>query len=269
MKILIISTGGTIASKKDDNIHLDAPFKVVNFADKNLIKDVEFSFSCPYTVLSENMDFSHLQSLVDEISRSDTDNIIILHGSDTLAFTSSFIANLFWDKNIVLTASDKPIEDKAANGISNFNEALRHIIKGEKGVFVSYDGIFHGDTITSADGLDKFRQTGKPQEKLKNPRLAPRNILVIKPYINIDYNNYNIKGVDLVLHEMYHSATVPEGAKDFAKRCKQSGVPFYFVTPKSSADYETSADILDMIIFNSTLENAFARFNIKASRLMR
>ena len=133
MKILIISTGGTIASKKDDNIHLDAPFKAVHFADENLIKVVELSFSCPYTILSENMDFSHLQSLVDEIKESDSDNIIILHGSDTLAFTSSFIANLFWDKNIVLTASDKPIEDNSANGISNFNEALRHIKKGKKG----------------------------------------------------------------------------------------------------------------------------------------
>ncbi len=174
MKILIISTGGTIASKKDDNIHLDAPFKVVHFADENLIKGVEFSFSCPYTILSENMDFSHLQSLVDEIKESDSDNIIILHGSDTLAFTSSFIANLFWDKNIVLTASDKPIEDNLANGISNFNEALRHIKKGEKGVFVSYDGIFPADTITSADGLDKFRQTGKSQPKFKIPALRQR-----------------------------------------------------------------------------------------------
>ena len=70
MKILIISTGGTIGSKKDDNIHLDAPFKVVHFADENLIKGVEFSLSCPYTILSENMDFSHLQSLVDEIKRA-------------------------------------------------------------------------------------------------------------------------------------------------------------------------------------------------------
>ena len=41
MKILIISTGGTIGSKKDDNIHLDAPFKVVHFADKNLINGIE------------------------------------------------------------------------------------------------------------------------------------------------------------------------------------------------------------------------------------
>ena len=62
----------------------------------------------------------------------------------------------------------------------------------------------------------------------------------------------------------YIAVPAPGSAKAFAKKCRQSGVPFYFVTPKSSADYETSADISDMIIFNTTLENAFARFNIKA-----
>lgn len=89
MKILIISTGGTIGSKKDDNIHLDAPFKVVHFADENLIKGVELSFSCPYTILSENMDFSHLQSLVDEIKESDSDNI-------TAIILSFFTAQTRW-----------------------------------------------------------------------------------------------------------------------------------------------------------------------------
>ena len=47
MKISIISTGGTIACKKDDNIHLDSPFKVVDYADENLTRDVDFSFSSP------------------------------------------------------------------------------------------------------------------------------------------------------------------------------------------------------------------------------
>lgn len=263
MKILIISTGGTIASKKDDNIHLDNAFKAVDFADKSLLQKAELSFANPYTILSENTTYSHWQSLVDEIEKSDTDNILILHGSDTLAYTSSLLANLFYNKNIVITASDKPIEDESSNAIKNFNNALFHIIKNEKGVYVSWDGIFPADTVTSADGLDKFRQTGKPQTRFKNPRFAPKNILVIKPYINNDYNNYNTDGVDVVLHEMYHSATVSEGAKAFAKKCKSSGVPFYFVTNKPSADYESAEDIGDMIIFNSTLENAFARFNIE------
>ena len=74
-----------------------------------------------------------------------------------------------------------------------------------------------------------------------------------------DYNNYNIDNVDVVLHEMYHSATVPESAKAFAKKCAQKGVAFYFVTSKSSADYESASDIKDKIIYNSTLENAYAK----------
>ena len=100
---------------------------------------------------------------------------------------------------------------------------------------------------------------GKANEKIPSPRFAPKNILVIKPYINIDYNNYNIDNVDVVLHEMYHSATVPESAKAFVKKCAQKGVAFYFVTSKSSADYESASDIKDKIIYNSTLENAYAK----------
>lgn len=135
MKISIISTGGTIACKKDDNIHLDSPFKVVDYADENLTRDVDFSFSSPFTVLSENMDFALWQKLIAAVNESESDNIIILHGSDTLAYTSSLLANMFYDKNIVITASDKPIEDKTANGISNFNSALRQGFEKSKGCF--------------------------------------------------------------------------------------------------------------------------------------
>ena len=192
MKISIISTGGTIACKKDDNIHLDSPFKVVDYADENLTRDVDFSFSSPFTVLSENMDFALWQKLIAAVNESESDNIIILHGSDTLAYTSSLLANMFYDKNIVITASDKPIEDKTANGISNFNSALRQVLKNQKGVFVSYNGIFSANEIVSADSSDNFLYLGKANEKIPSPRFAPKNILVIKPYINIDYNNYNI-----------------------------------------------------------------------------
>ena len=259
MKISIISTGGTIACKKDDNIHLDSPFKVVDYADENLTREVDFSFSSPFTVLSENMDFALWQKLIAAVNESESDNIIILHGSDTLAYTSSLLANMFYDKNIVITASDKPIEDETANGISNFNAALMQVLKNQKGVFVSYNGIFSANEIVSADSSDNFLYLGKANEKIPSPRFAPKNILVSKPYINIDYNNYNIDNVDVVLHEMYHSATVPESAKAFAKKCAQKGVAFYFVTSKSSADYESASDIKDKIIYNSTLENAYAK----------
>ena len=76
--------------------------------------------------------------------------------------------------------------------------------------------------------------------------------------VDEDIEKY-LDNVDVVLHEMYHSATVPESAKAFAKKCEQKGVAFYFVTSKSSADYESASDIKDKIIYNSTLENAYAK----------
>lgn len=260
MKILLISTGGTIASIKEENIHLDAPFKILDYILKDETNGIEFEYAVPFTVLSENMNFELWQKLCATINENNINNIIILHGSDTLAFTSSLLGKLFADKNIVVTASNKPCEDENSNAAPNFLDALRQVKKGQKGVFVSYDGVYPAETIASADGFDIFRAVGKYDGKSKS-EFKPKNILIIKPYVNINYDNYNLNGVDAVLHEMYHSATVPDTSKTFAKKCRDMGIPFYFVTPKSSADYESAKDIKDMIIYNSTTENAYAILN--------
>lgn len=100
MKISIISTGGTIACKKDDNIHLDSPFKVVDYADENLTREVDFSFSSPFTVLSENMDFALWQKLIAAVNESESDNIIILHGSIPLRILRRFLQICFMIKTL-------------------------------------------------------------------------------------------------------------------------------------------------------------------------
>ena len=61
-KILVIGTGGTIGSIKDEHIHLDTPFKILDYIN---IKDVEFDCVSPFTVLSENMSFALRQNLTD------------------------------------------------------------------------------------------------------------------------------------------------------------------------------------------------------------
>ena len=70
----------------------------------------------------------------------------------------------------------------------------------------------------------------------------------------MDFGAYNLDDVDEVLIEMYHSATVPDSAKKFAKSLN---IPYHFVTHKMSADYETAQDI-ENIIFGTTIENAYA-----------
>lgn len=241
-KILVIGTGGTIGSVKDDNIHLDSPFKILDYMNYD---DVEFECVSPFTVLSENMSLELWKQLADYIGSIDFSKykgIIVLHGSDTLSFTGALLANLFYDKPIVLVASDKPLEDKTANGFKNFENAFKYIQKGISKVYISYDRIYEAEN----------------KEPLKNPVFKFKKILVISPYVGIDYNSYDLSNVDIVLHAMYHSATAPVGVKEFINRCKANGVEFYFVTESSSADYE-SAKSFENIIFNSTVESAYAR----------
>ncbi len=257
-KILVIGTGGTIACVKDKSIHLDSPFKITEYCR---FDDISFDCVSPFTVLSENIDFSLWQRLIDFIKGQNLkqySGVIILHGSDTLAYTGALLANIFYDENICLTASDKPVEDKASNAVDNFLDAVDYILKGEKGVVISYCGIKPADCTVSADGNDKFIVAGKSQPEIKNPVFSPKNIIVIRPYPSINYDNFCLDKTDAVLHTMYHSATAPKEVSDFIKKCKDRNIPFYFVTEKDRAEYESAKDF-ENIIFNCTFENAYAR----------
>ncbi|MDE5964809.1 MAG: asparaginase domain-containing protein [Eubacterium sp.] len=241
-KILVIGTGGTIGSIRGDNIHLDKPFKILDYMN---FENIEFDCVSPFTVLSENMSLELWEQLTDYIGSVDFckyKGIIVLHGSDTLSFTGALLANMFYDSPIILVASDKPVEDKSANGIKNFENAVEYIQNGINRVYISYDGIYEVEN-------------NKP---LKNPVFKFKKILVIFPYVGIDYNSFDLSNVDIVLHSMYHSATAPAEVNDFIRRCTARRIKFYFVTENSSADYE-SARNFENIIFNSTIEGAYAR----------
>lgn len=241
-KILIIGTGGTIACVKDDSIHLDNAFKILDCVK---IENAEFDCISPYAILSENVDFSCWEKLIECIACVDFKKykgVIILHGSDTLGYTGSLIANLFYDKPIVFVAANKPVEDKTSNAIENFRLACKYIISGIDRVYISYDKI--------------YRVEDKPP--VENPIFNKKNILVISPYAAINYKNYNLDNVDAVLHGMYHSATAPENVNEFTALCREKGIPFYFVTKENSADYK-SAEGFENIIFNSSIESAYAR----------
>lgn len=238
-KILIIGTGGTIACEKGDSIHLDKPFKILDYVERS---NVEFECASPYSILSENLDFEHIKMLVDFIKGVDFckyKGVIILHGSDSLSYAAAVVANAFYGKPIVLVASDRPLEDSSANGVKNFNKAVDTILSGISSTFVSYN------ELTKIDAID-----GKAD-------LENKNVLIISPYPSVCYENYDLSRVDAVLHTMYHSATCPKAVHDFIAKCKSMNIPFFFVTENSSADYETAKDF-ENIIFNSTVENAYA-----------
>lgn len=258
-RILVIALGGTIGSVRRGRIGLDKNnLKILDCCKR---EGVEFVGVSPFSVLSENMSIELWRRLIEFIEKShleEYDGTIILHGSDTLAFTSSIIANAFPNESIVLVAANKPVEDEDSNGKDNFNAALDILLSGKKGVFVSYGAVHGADSITSADIKDEFVSIPNIHKPLGSRIIYDKNILIVNSYVGMNFESYNLENTDAVLIGMYHSATVPESAKAFSEKCKSMNIPCYFVTHKLSADYESAAGI-DNIIFGCTMENAYAR----------
>lgn len=253
-KILVVALGGTIGSIWGKKITPDKnPLKVLDYYKGN----AEFECISPFVCLSENMTRELWQELInclDSINFDSYEGVIILHGSDTLAYTSAIIANAFWNKNIVLVAADKPIECKDSNGIKNFEAAVEHLLSHKDGVYVSYNGIKKGDCVTSADINDEFKCIKSTIPPAKKKKVSNKNVLIIKPFVGINLKSINTDLLDGVIFEMYHSATVPKEIIEFSSKLN---CPYIFVTHKKSADYESAIGIKN-IVFECTVENAYA-----------
>lgn len=243
MKILLVTTGGTIASVISDNV-IDVTNQgklLVLDKYKEIDPDTEFTVISPVNILSENVsvnDYKAIAECLCDIDFDKYDGVIITHGSDTLAYTSALVGLLFDDVNkpIMLVAADRPLEDESSNGMDNFVCAVALIRSKENGVFVPYrnsDGVTYihyatnllesstlSDDFYSVCGayavyenevISKCRcKITKPQGiAIKDADLSfDKKIMQINPYPSIDYSRYDISDVDAVLHRTYHAGTM-------------------------------------------------------------
>lgn len=240
MKILVMMTGGTISTTENESGHLFANGKTtVSLLSKELYRqgfsDVEFDYIHPLDILSENMTVPRLNRLIDAFS--DTvlegyDSVIVAHGTDTLAYTSSLLSLVLagaWDKPVFLVSSNYTLTDERANGHANFRAAVELTLKGfGAGVYVPYQNsdnvtyLHHGGHLRNCANYsgDFFSHDMVPYAEAKPykiqaeyPILAQLRklsecVLFIEPYVGIDYSVFNIsKNIRAVLHGSYHSAT--------------------------------------------------------------
>ena len=147
-KILLLSTGGTIASKVDYRTGAVTPalsatelYEAVPEIAKIANVDAEVLFS----EYSENLQPEHwleIAKKVDSVADSDYVGIIIAHGTDTMHYSSAFLSFALsgFKKPIVLVgsqrSSDRPSSDAALNLIAA-TKFLRRLDRDcAKGVFV-------------------------------------------------------------------------------------------------------------------------------------
>ena len=132
-KILIIYTGGTIGMIENPETHALQPFDFSHLIDnvpkvKKLDFDIDnIQFNPP--IDSSNMDPSHWRDIALAIEEhyDRYDGFVVLHGTDTMAFTASALSFMLENlsKPVIITGSQLPIGEVRTDGEENLITALQ------------------------------------------------------------------------------------------------------------------------------------------------
>ncbi|MDO4280746.1 MAG: asparaginase [Peptococcaceae bacterium] len=142
-KILLINTGGTFSSVPGDDglapgleiAEMAAIFG--GFADA-LLQSMEFA-----ALDSANIMPAHWQRLAELIDdkRGEVDGIVIIHGTDTMAYTASMLSFMCQGLAIpvVLTGSQLPVTAPLTDAVDNLRCAVAMAASGHAGVYVAFN----------------------------------------------------------------------------------------------------------------------------------
>lgn len=145
-KILLIATGGTIASKKSDSGLKPqiAPKELLSYLPQ--ITDIcEVGTVQPFNLDSSNMRPQHWIRLVQAI-REDYDaydGFVIAHGTDTMAYTAAALSYMVQNsgKPIVITGAQRPIDLEITDAKSNLLDSFHYAADDmSQGVSIVFDG---------------------------------------------------------------------------------------------------------------------------------
>lgn len=246
-KVCIIYTGGTIGMTKTSKGY--APCK--GFLEKKLLETEDFhNDKLPQWDIvelsplldSSNMTVREWNIIAEEIEKRYDDycGFVVLHGTDTMAYTASALSFMLENLNkpVVLTGSQIPLCEIRSDGRDNLIEALMIASDGKAREVCLYFGgrLLRGNRATkySADGLEAFkspnclylaeagieikysnallRDTGN--KPLKVTKLQPVPIGVIKIFPGIQFELFEpimtdkLKGIVI---ETFGAGNVPGG----------------------------------------------------------
>lgn len=193
-KILIITTGGTIASIPSNN------GLIPKISGKDIISLMpELKNICTIDTLellnidSSNISKKHYILMLDTLEKNydNYDGFVITHGTDTMAYSSSMLAcaidNL--SKPVVFTGSQLPLKAKATDAYRNLYDAFLAASDNVYGVFLAFNGDIHyGDSVKKVYS-ENF--TGFLSINNKTAGKSDNNKIIW----NKLYKNHNIKPV--------------------------------------------------------------------------
>ena len=160
-KILLLSTGGTIASKIDYRTGAVTPVltaEELNSSVPELAKIANIDAKVLLSEYSENITPEHwieIAEKINEYSKSDYSGIIIAHGTDTMHYTSSFLSFALagFPIPIVLVGSQRSSDRASSDAALNLIGATKFITESNtKGVYIVMHQDENDDTIACHAG---------------------------------------------------------------------------------------------------------------------
>jgi len=149
-KVLLLSTGGTIASKVDYRTGAVTPIltaEELNLSVPELAKIANIDTEVLFSEYSENIMPKHWKQIADkliEYSNSDYSGIIIAHGTDTMHYTSSFLSFALagYPIPIALVGSQRSSDRASSDAALNLIGATKFLVECKtNGVYI----IMHHD----------------------------------------------------------------------------------------------------------------------------
>lgn len=171
-KIMVLTTGGTIASKETDNGLAPA------LSGEELLAQLPGANGIGHIVVrnimsldSTNIAPAHWIQLAGEVYEAlqTCHGVVVAHGTDTMAYTAAALSCMLvhLDKPVVLTGSQIPLALEESDGIGNLQDALQVASEDMPGVWVVFHGrIIPGKSVRKmyTDKLDAFRSLNISQQ---------------------------------------------------------------------------------------------------------
>ena len=145
-KILLIATGGTIASKKSDSGLKPqiTPEELLSYIP-SVKKFCDVSVKQILNIDSSNMEPKHWKLMVHTIweNYENYDGFVIAHGTDTMAYTAAALSYMIQNskKPVVITGAQKPINMEITDAKSNLIDSFLYASdEKSQGVQIVFDG---------------------------------------------------------------------------------------------------------------------------------
>ena len=296
--ILVVSLGGTITSEIRGGIVRQAGMTwgqdYFSFIDDRF----DYSIVSPAGYSSENATVSDyrmaLSGIVSAIGNTSPDGVLILHGTDSIAYFAQLAVRVLSHINrpVIITGSKLPPSEKGSDAAGNIKLSLGFLgaaIEGGTGSktfgIVFRDSFMNESTFVHASGCQSpdimgdiksfMDSTAKKKIDFRSGDYKKRatafingagvkgGILSIPAAPGIPYGAYSLDGVEAVLIESYHSGTADsKGLEDLVRRAAEKNIPCYMGPCPSHGNIYESRKMLEdagvRILSNMPFEGCWA-----------